>query len=140
MKWFMQLEEAIRECETCLDYALELGDMAIIPDTYIALGNIAFRQNELTSSLRYFLKADSLHTEVGVRPEIIGAGFQSMARVYQGLEDYDKAEEYYLKANEEYHKLPIDATYFFRTTDWHLGEVYYHKARGYIRHYLYQWN
>ena len=130
MNYFQgKMEEAIKECNTCLEYALELGDMAIIPDTYIALGNIAFRQNELTSSLRYFLKADSLHTAEGVRPEIIGAGFQSMARVYQGLEDYEKAEEYYLKANEEYHKLPIDASYFFRTTDWHLGEVYYHKAR-----------
>lgn len=130
MNYFQgEMEKAIQECKTCLEVALELGDMAIIPDTYIALGNIAFRQNELKSSLRYFLKADSLHSAKAVRPEIIGAGFQSMARVYQGLEDYDKAEEYYLKANEEYHKLPIDASYFFRTTDWHLGEVYYHEER-----------
>ncbi|MGI9546519.1 MAG: response regulator [Flavobacteriaceae bacterium] len=124
-----QMNEALNACESCLSVALELEDMAILPDTYIAIGNIFFRQNELKKSLTYFLKADSLHTAVGLRPEIIGAGFQSTARVYQGLEDYDKAEEYYLKANQEYLKLPIDPSYYVRTTDWHLGEVYYHKER-----------
>ena len=124
-----EMNNAVEECEECLEVALELDDMAIVPNTYIALGNIFFRQNELKKSLTYFLKADSLHTSRGLRPEIIGAGFQSMARVYQGLKNYDKAEEYYLKANEEYLKLPIDPSYYLRTTDWHLGEVYYHKGR-----------
>ena len=123
------MNRAVEECEKCLEVALELDDMAIVPDTYIALGNMFFRQNELNKSLTYFLKADSLHTARGLRPEIIGAGFQSTARVYQGLEDYDKAEEYYLKANQEYLKLPIDPSYYLRTTDWHLGEVYFHKKR-----------
>ena len=124
-----EMAKAVESCESCLDVALALDDMAIVPNTYIALGNIFFRQNELKKSLTYYLKADSLHTTRGLRPEIIGAGFQSMARVYQGLKDYDKAEEYYLKANEEYFKLPIDPSYYLRTTDWHLGEVYYHKGR-----------
>ena len=124
-----EMNKAVAECEECLEVALELDDMAIVPDTYIALGNMFFRQNELNKALTYFLKADSLHTVRGLRPEIIGAGFQSTARVYQGLEDYNKAEEYYLKANQEYLKLPIDPSYYLRTTDWHLGEVYYHKKR-----------
>ena len=124
-----EMTKAVEACESCLEVALPLDDMAIVPNTYIAIGNIFFRQNELKKSLTYFLKADSLHTTRGLRPEIIGAGFQSMARVYQGLKDYDKAEEYYLKANEEYFKLPIDPSYYLRTTDWHLGEVYYHKGR-----------
>ena len=132
MNYFQgEFEKAMEDCDKCLTVALELDDMAIVPDTYIAMGNIYFRQNELNKSLRYFLKADSLHTSRTVRPEIIGAGFQSMAGVYAGLKDYDKAEEFYLKANNEYEKLPIDASYFFRTTDWHLGEVYYHKKRYY---------
>ena len=124
-----EMTKAVEACDNCLEVALALDDMAIVPNTYIALGNIFFRQNELKKSLTYFLKADSLHASRGLRPEIIGAGFQSMARVYQGLKDYNKAEEYYLKANDEYLKLPIDPSYYLRTTDWHLGEVYYHKGR-----------
>ena len=124
-----EMTKAVEACENCLEVALELDDMAIVPDTYIALGNMFFRQNELKKSLTYFLKADSLHTSRGLRPEIIGAGFQSMARVYQGLKDYNKAENYYLKANEQYFKLPVDPTYYLQTTDWHLGEIYYHKER-----------
>ncbi len=120
-------DEAIDACLKCTEIAEQTGDPSTLADTYIALGNIYVRKNHLNQALRYYLKVDSLHTVRPLRPIIIAAAYQSIGDVYLQLKEYDKSEEYFLKANNEFKKLPRGAEFFLNTTNWHLGEVYFHK-------------
>ncbi len=123
-----EIEKAEKTCNACIEAASKINNATVISDTYIALGNINLRKNDLKKSLQYFLKVDSLHTLKPLRADIIAAAYQSLGTVYQELEDYNKSEEYFLKANAEFSKIPADVTFYLKTTDWHLGEVYYHKG------------
>ena len=123
-----QLENALNSCKECLIVAEELLDIAIISDTHIAFGNIYIRQNDLKQALKSLLKVDSLHSIQPLRIDIIAAAYQGLGSVYQELADYGKSEEYFLKANDEFKKMPVDASYYLNTTNWHLGEVYYHQG------------
>ena len=119
------LDNAINTCNECLVVAKQMNDLAIIPDSYIALGNIYLRQNDLKQALKYVLKVDSIHNTQELRQDIIAAAFQSIGIIYLELGQLNKSEEYFLKANNEFKKMPIDPTYYLHTTKWHLGEVYY---------------
>ena len=119
------LDDAINACNDCLKVAIQINDLAIMPDSYIALGNIYSRQNDLKQALQYVLKVDSIHNSQELRPDIIAAAYQSIGIIYLELEQLNKSEEYFLKANNEFKKMPIDPSYYLFTTKWHLGEVYY---------------
>ncbi len=126
------LEIAIKACEDCLRMKDSITDgyYNIVPDTHIALASAYIRKNELQPAITNLLVVDSIHAKTALRPDIIAAAFQSLGNIYTDLEDYDTAEEYYLKANEEFKKLPeAAANFYMQTTNRHLGAVYYHKSR-----------
>ncbi len=52
-----------------------------------------------------------------------------MGNIYLELKDYDAAEKYYLKANDEFKKIPGAGDFYFHTTNVFLGQVYYHKGQ-----------
>ncbi len=119
------LNKAINECNNCLEVAKQINNLAILSDSYIALNNIKLRQNDLRQALKYVLKVDSIHNTQELRPDIIAAAYQSIGVIYLKLEQLNKSEEYFLKANNEFKKMAIDPSYYLYTTKWHLGEVYY---------------
>lgn len=123
-----EMDSAIRACQNCLEALKGIDAPLVLPDSYIAYGNIYLRQNDLKNSLKYFLKIDSIHHVKPVRADIIAAAFQSLGLIYKDLKDYDKAEAYLLKANDEFEKMPVDATFYLSTSTWRLGQVYFEKG------------
>lgn len=126
------LEVAIESCKRCLALKSEITDgyFTIVPDTHIAIASAFIRKNELQPAIENLLVVDSIHKKNPLRPDIIAAAFQSLGNIYTDLGDYDEAENYYLKANNEFKKLPENAANFYmQTTNRHLGEVYYHKSK-----------
>ena len=129
------LDIAIESCMECLKLSDQISDgfATIIPDTYIALASTYIRKNELQPAITNLLKVDSIHNSTPLRPDIIAAAFQSLGNIYTDLNDYDTAEAYYVKANDEFKKLPANAANFYmQTTNRHLGEVYFYK-KNYVR-------
>ena len=120
-------DQAINACLKCVDIAKDIQDPSTLADTYIAIGNAYVRKNILKKALKFYIRADSLHTVKPLRPIIIAAAYQSIGDVYLQLKEYDKSEEYFIKANNQFRKLPQGAIFFLNTTNWHLGEVYFHK-------------
>jgi signal transduction histidine kinase/DNA-binding response OmpR family regulator len=126
-----KLDVAIQACLDCLKLQdlLKDGLYTIVPDTHIALASAYIRKNELQPAIRNLLLVDSLHNVTPLRPEIIAAAFQSLGNIYTNLKEYTTAEVYYIKANEEFKKLPQNAAAFYmQTTNRHLGEVYYYQG------------
>jgi len=123
-----EMDSAIRACQNCLEALEGIDAPLVLPDSYIAYGNIYLRQNDLKNSLKYFLKIDSIHHVKPVRADIIAAAFQSLGLIYKDLKDFDKAEVYFLKANDEFEKMSIDATFYLSTSKWRLGQVYFEKG------------
>lgn len=123
-----QSDNALNACKKCLTIASDINNLAIITDTYTALGNTYSRQNNLKMAVNYFLKADSIHTKTPQRPDVIAATYQSLATIYEDLKDYDRSIKYFNKANDEFKKIPADVTFYLNITDLHLGSVYYHKG------------
>lgn len=125
------IDIAIEDCLDCLKLqdSITEGFNNIIPDTHIALASAYIRKNELQTAITNLLIVDSLHNVAPLRPDIIAAAFQSLGNIYTDLKQYNTAEVYYLKANEEFKKLPENAAaYYMQTTNRHLGEVYYYKG------------
>ncbi|NND62940.1 MAG: response regulator [Flavobacteriaceae bacterium] len=126
------LDVAIKACKDCLlmKDSITEGYYNIVPDTHIALASAYIRKNELQPAISNLLVVDSIHKKQPLRPDIIAAAFQNLGNIYTDLKDYSTAEEYYLKANEEFKKLPESAANFYmQTTNRHLGEVYYHQEK-----------
>ncbi|MEM7186068.1 MAG: response regulator [Bacteroidota bacterium] len=124
------LDTAINSCKECLELGPQIpdGNATIIPDTHIALASAYIRKNELQPAISNLLTVDSIHNVAPLRPDIIAAAFQSLGNIYTDLDDFNTAESYYLKANEEFKKLPANAASFYmQTTNRHLGEVYFYK-------------
>ena len=124
------LDSAIQSCLDCLELKDEIanGYVTIVPDTHIALASAYIRKNELQPAITNLLIVDSIHNSTPLRPDIIAAAFQSLGNIYTDLQDYNTAESYFLKANDEFKKLPPNAASFYmQTTNRHLGEVYFYK-------------
>jgi len=124
------LDTAMEACLDCLKLKGTLIDglETIIPDTHIALASTYIRKNELQPAITNLLIVDSIHNTSPLRPDIIAAAFQSLGNIYTDLKEYNTAESYYLKANDEFKKLPSNAAAFYmQTTNRHLGEVYFYK-------------
>lgn len=124
------LDIAIQSCLDCLTLKDQIakGNTTIVPDTHIALASAYIRKNELQPAINNLLIVDSIHNSNPLRPDIIAAAFQSLGSIYTDLKDYNTAESYFLKANDEFKKLPTNAASFYmQTTNRHLGEVYFYK-------------
>lgn len=121
-------DEAIATGEKCLKVASKINNLAIITDTFTALGNAYNKKNDLKTAINYFLKADSVHTKTPQRADVIAASYQSLGTIYEDLKDYDKAIAYFTKANSEFKKIPVDVTFYLKTTDVYLGSAYFSKG------------
>lgn len=100
----------------------------IFADTHIALATAYARQNNLEEAIKGLLIVDSIHRIQPLRPDVIAAAYQSLGGIYLGLKQYDEAEKYYIRANDEFVKLPANAaSYYLNTTNINLGRVYYFK-------------
>src|SRR5690606_15178255 len=98
----------------------------VLADTHNALAIAYSRQNRMETAIENLLIVDSIHKKEASREDIIAAAYQSLGNVYLELKDYDSAEEYYLKANNEFEKIPGAGTFYFNTTNVFLGQVYFH--------------
>ena len=123
-----KMAEGLEACNSCIPIAIEIGDVSVLADTYIAIGNIHLRANRYTTSLTEFFKVDSMHQLSALRPDIIAAAYQSIGLVYLDLEDYQNAEKYFVLANDQFEQIP-GGSYYLYTTQWYLGQVYYHTER-----------
>lgn len=99
----------------------------IFADTHIALSTAYARQNKLQQAINSLLVVDSLNNEQALRPDVIAAAYQNLGGIYLDLKEYDSAENYYIKANDEFNKLPGDVSYYLNTTNINLGRVYSYK-------------
>ena len=126
-----EMEKSIAACNKALKYIGQFDDKgnAILADTHNALSVAYYRQNKLEAAINHLLLVDSIQNEEPLREDIIGATYQSLGNIYLDLKDYDAAENYYLKANKEYEKMPGAGTFYLNTTNVILGQVYYYKGQ-----------
>lgn len=126
-----EMEKSIAACNKALKYIGQFDDKgnAILADTHNALSVAYYRQNKLEAAINHLLLVDSIQNEKPLREDIIGATYQSLGNIYLDLKDYDAAENYYLKANKEYEKMPGAGTFYLNTTNVILGQVYYYKGQ-----------
>jgi len=124
-----EIEKSIEACNKALKFIKNFDDVdnLVLADTHNALAIAYSRQNKMESAIDNLLIVDSIHTAKPLREDIIAAAYQSLGNVYLELKDYDYAEEYYMKANKEFEKIPGAGTFYFNTTNVYLGQVYYHK-------------
>lgn len=124
------MEESIAHCKKAIEITSSFEDEGnlIFADSHIALGTAYSRQNKMEQALVNLLVVDSVHNKTPLRPDVIAAAYQNMGNIYLELDNYDFSEKYYLKANEEFLKLPKQAAqYYLNTTNIHLGRVLYFK-------------
>lgn len=124
-----EIENSIAACEKGLKYTKKFEDTGnvILADTENALAIAYSRQNKMEEAITHLLKVDSLHKKTPLREDIIAAAYQSLGNIYLQLKEYDSAEDYYLRANAEFEKIPSAGAFYFNTTNVYLGQVYYHK-------------
>jgi len=126
-----EIENSIEAGNKALKFAKLIEDTGnlIVADTHNALAIAYSRQNKMEASIAHLLVVDSIHKKEPIREDIIAAAYQSLGNVYLELKDYDAAEKYYLKANNEFEKIPGAGAFYFNTTNVFLGQVYYHKGQ-----------
>lgn len=126
-----KIEKSIEAGTKSLQYINQFKDEgnAILADTHNALGIAYSRQNKLKTAINHLLIVDSIHKKEPLRADIIAAAYQSLGNVYLELKQYDAAEQYYLKANKEFEKIPEAGIFYSNITNVFLGEVYYFKGK-----------
>ena len=126
-----EIDKAIQSCNKGLAYTKDFEDTGniILADTHIALAIAYSRQNRMEDAISNLLVVDSIQKKNPLREDIIAAAYQSLGNVYLELKEYDSAEQYYLRANTEFEKIPSAGTFYFNTTNVFLGQVYYHKGQ-----------
>ncbi|MEL6675986.1 MAG: ATP-binding protein [Bacteroidota bacterium] len=123
------MDSARQACLACLEVLKDLPEEVILPDTYTALGNVYLKQHRLKEAIQFFLKVDSLHSLKPVREDVVAAAFQSLGTIYLRLEELEVAASYFLKAHEQFNQMPGKPVFYLRTTDRHLGEVYFRQGK-----------
>ena len=99
-------------------------------DTYTALGTIYKQQDFIKKAQMYFLKVDSMHIKKSLRPDVIAAAYQNLGNIYLGFDDFNLAESYYVKANNQFEKLPAAAAeYYMSTNNVELGKLYFKQQK-----------
>jgi signal transduction histidine kinase/DNA-binding response OmpR family regulator len=124
-------DEAERACKKALEELNQSAqsDKLIIADTYLALGTVYMRKNDIPKAQRNFLLVDSIHRKEAVRPDVIAAAYQNLGGVYLDFNDLDQAESYYQKANDEFNKMPQNAAVFYlNTNNIEIGKLAYKKG------------
>jgi signal transduction histidine kinase/DNA-binding response OmpR family regulator len=126
-----EIENSITAGNNAIEYTKKFDDTGniILADSQNALAIAYSRQNKMEEAIERLLFVDSIHKKEPIREDIIAAAYQSLGNVYLELKDYNAAEEYYLKANKEFEKIPGAGTFYFNTTNVFLGQVYYHKGQ-----------
>lgn len=127
-----EIENSIKAGNEAIKYTEKFDDKGniILADSQNAISIAYSRQNKMKDAIAHLLIVDSIHKKAPLREDIIAAAYQSLGNVYLELKDYDSAEEYYLKANKEFEKMPGAAgTFYFNTTNVFLGQVYLHKGQ-----------
>ena len=126
-----EIDNSIKAGNQALKYVKKIDDTGnfIFADTQNALAIAYSRQNKMEAAIAHLLVVDSVHKITPIRGDIIAAAYQSLGNIYLELKDYDAAEKYYLKANDEFKKIPGAGDFYFHTTTVFLGQVYYHKGQ-----------
>ena len=126
-----EIDNSIKAGNQALKYVKKIDDTGnfIFADTQNALAIAYSRQNKMEAAIAHLLVVDSVHKITPIRGDIIAAAYQSLGNIYLELKDYDAAEKYYLKANDEFKKIPGAGDFYFHTTNVFLGQVYYHKGQ-----------
>jgi len=125
-----EIENSIEAGNKAVEYSRKFDDIGniILADSQNALAIAYSRQNKMEEAITHLLFVDSIHKKEPIREDIIAAAYQSLGNIYLELKDYDAAENYYIKANKEFEKIPGAGTFYFNTTNALLGQVYYHKG------------
>ena len=126
-----EIEKSIEAGNKAIEYSQKFDDLGniILADTKNALAIAYTRQNKMEEAITHLLFVDSIHKKEPIREDIIAAAYQSLGNIYLELKDYNTAENYYIKANKEFEKIPGAGTFYFNTTNVYLGQVYYHKGQ-----------
>jgi signal transduction histidine kinase/DNA-binding response OmpR family regulator len=124
-----KMEESVAACEKAIERTARFEDPnnLIFADSHIALATAYARQNKLQEAIEKLLVVDSVHNVESLRPDVIAASYQNLGNIYLDLKNYDASENYYVKANNEFKKLPGDVSYYLHTTHIYLGRVYFFK-------------
>ncbi len=123
-------EEAEQACNRALATLKEKSELSYMTkaDTYTALGTIYLRKNNIEKAQDNFLIVDSMHQKKALRPDVIAAAYQNLGGIHLDLEDLSLAEDYYIKANNEFEKLPPNAAeYYMNSNNVELGKLEYKK-------------
>ena len=126
-----EIENSIKAGNQALKYVKKIDDAGnfIFADTQNALAIAYSMQNKMEAAIAHLLVVDSVHKITPIREDIIAAAYQSLGNIYLELKDYDAAEKYYLKANDEFKKIPGAGDFYFHTTNVFLGQVYYYTGQ-----------
>ncbi len=124
-----EMEASIDACEKAIEstYSFDDPNNLVFADSHIALSTAYSRQNKLQEAIRMLLVVDSVHKAEPLRPDVIAASYQNLGSIYLDIENYDASEDYYIKANDEFKKIPGDVSYYLNTTHINLGRVYFYK-------------
>ncbi len=125
---FDEAEKACNKALAELNNSTDIEQL-ILADTYLALGTVYMRKNNIPFAQKNFLIVDSLHQIKPIRPDIIAAVYQNLGGVYLDFDDVNLADAYYQKANDEFSKLPPGAAEFYlNTNNIEIGKLAYKKG------------
>ncbi len=121
-----KMEESVAACEKAIALTTKFEDEGnlVLADSHIALSTAYARQNQMQAAVQNLLIVDSIHNSASLRPDVIAAAYQNLGNVYLELNEYNFSEEYYIKANDQFKKLPGNVDYYLNTTHINLGRVY----------------
>lgn len=124
-----EMEASIEACQNAIATTRLFDDPnnMIFADSHTALATAYARQNRLEEAIKALLVVDSVQNVESLRPDVIAAAYQNLGNIYLDLKDYNASEAYYLKANDEFKKLPGNTSYYLNTTHINLGRVYRYK-------------
>ena len=88
-------ERAVKEYESAIDLATELGDDVSLGWNHGNLGNALLGLHLRDKALHHLFKALDMAVDYETTPQAIGRAYNNLGTAYQSLNELDKAEEYY---------------------------------------------
>ena len=92
---FGENERAVKEYESAIDLATELGDDVSLGWNHGNLGNALLGLHLRDKALHHLFKALDMAVDYETTPQAIGRAYNNLGTAYQSLNELDKAEEYY---------------------------------------------
>ena len=131
-------EKALTYSNEAFSYAGLMKNDSMLAKVYFELGSVYLVKSEKLLSLRNYLSGLRLAEELDY-PQLLRTGYSKLSLFYSGLEDYDKAIDYQVKALNELDRIKTGQTAYNRVVDINrIGELYSAKKNFEMAMYYYE--